>query len=193
MADALTTHPYAYKIAVLCDLRDSQGRLLLLHRLKEPNAGLYSPIGGKLDMASGESPARCAQREIEEEAGVSIPLERLRLQGIISERGYANDPTGSARTNWLLFYYKVVGPVDFEAFEMREGRLEWIEPERVESLPVPETDKRIIWPLVRDHEHGFFSVHIVCDGGGGEGSGGGGLTWRVEQSDGARTGAGRGA
>jgi len=188
MPETGATNPYAYKIAVLCDLRDSKGRVLLLHRLKEPNAGLYSPIGGKLDMESGESPARCAQREIHEEAGVEIPLERIRLQGIISERGYANDPSGDARTNWLLFYYRVIGPVDFEPFEMREGRLEWIEPDRVESLPLPETDKRIIWPLVRDHEHGFFSVHIVCDGTGGQGDQG--LTWRVEQSDGARTSSG---
>ncbi len=170
--------PHAYKIAVLCDLRDSQGRMLLLHRLKEPNAGLYSPIGGKLDMDSGESPAACAQREIEEEAGVHIPLERLRLQGVISERGYANDPEVSSRTHWLLFYYRVMGPVDFEAFEMREGRLEWIEPSQLDALARPETDQRIIWPLVRAHETGFFSVHIVCDD-----EGGGGLTWRVEQSD----------
>jgi len=170
--------PYSYKIAVLCDLRDSQGRMLLLHRLKEPNAGLYSPIGGKLDMESGESPAACAQREIEEEARLHIPLERLRLQGVISERGFADDPAATARTNWLLFYYRVLGPVDFEPFEMREGRLEWIEPEKLDVLPRPETDQQIIWPLVRDHETGFFSVHIVCDDPAGAG-----LTWRIEQSD----------
>lgn len=181
MADTAAPGPsYAYKIAVLCDLRDSKGRMLLLHRLKEPNAGLYSPIGGKLDMESGESPAACAQREIHEEAGVHIPLERIRLQGIISERGYANDADGASRTNWLLFYFRVVGPVDFEPFEMREGRLEWVEPAVLDDLARPETDQKVIWPLVRDHESGFFSVHIVCDDPSG-----GGITWRIEQSDGA--------
>lgn len=167
-----TNHPY--KIAVLCDLRDSRGRVLLLHRKKDPNKGLYSPIGGKLDTGLGESPAQCARREILEEAGVDIPIERLTLQGIISERGYPDARDTNARTNWLLFYYRVEGPVDFEAFEMREGRLEWIEPERVASLPQPETDEKIIWPLVEAHHRGFFAVHIDCDASE--------VTWSVEQS-----------
>lgn len=163
-----------YKIGVLCDLRDSRGRVLMLHRRQEPNINLYSPIGGKLDTASGESPTQCARREILEEAGVDISIQRLRLLGIISERGYLNSETGTGRTNWLLFYYRVDGPVDFEPFEMREGRLEWIEPDDVENLPLPETDRRIIWPLVTAHENGFFTVHIECDGPG--------FTWTVEQS-----------
>ncbi len=165
-------HPY--KIAVLCDLRDSRGRVLLLHRRKDPNINLYSPIGGKLDTHTGESPAQCARREILEEAGVDVPIERLRLQGIISERGYPNAAASEQRTNWLLFYYRVEGPVDFEAFEMREGRLEWIEPARVPDLPLPETDRRIIWPLVESHPRGFFTVHIECEGPE--------YTWTVEQS-----------
>jgi len=37
-----------YKIAVLCYLYDEHDQLLLLHRLKEPNAGNYSPIGGEI-------------------------------------------------------------------------------------------------------------------------------------------------
>ncbi|MEO1128559.1 MAG: NUDIX domain-containing protein [Planctomycetota bacterium] len=165
---------------MLCDLRDPQGRLLLLHRLKDPNKDLYSPIGGKLDVETGESPAQCAQREIQEEAGVEIDIDRLRLVGMISERGYPAK-AGSAdggRTNWLLFYYRVMGPVSFEPFEMREGRLEWIEPERVHDLPLPETDRSIIWPLVEAHgTDGFFAVHIDCEGAR--------LQWRVEQSVGA--------
>lgn len=159
---------YPYKIAVLCDIRNSRGEMLLLHRLKEPNKGLFSPIGGKLDTSTGESPTRCAQREAMEEAGVEIPLDRFRLAGMISERGY------ESKTNWLLFYFRVEGAVDFEAFEMNEGRLEWHDPAGIERLALPETDRRIIWPLVRKHEGGFFAVHIDCDGPE--------MTWRVEQS-----------
>ncbi len=168
---------YPYKIAVLCDLRNSKGQMLLLHRLKEPNKGLYSPIGGKLDTARGESPTQCAQREAHEEAHVDIPIERFRLIGMISERGY------ESKTNWLLFYFRVDGPVDFEPFDMNEGRLEWHHPDQIDHLPLPETDRRIIWPLVKRHDraatgagHGFFAVHIDCDHPSGE------MTWRVEQS-----------
>jgi len=165
------SHPiptYPYKIAVLCELRNSKGELLLLHRAKDPNKGMYSPIGGKLDTASGESPTRCAQREIHEEAGVLIPMERLALAAMISEHGYEN------QTNWLLFYFRVRGPVDFPAFDMNEGRLEWHPPEALDRLQVPETDRKIIWPLVKKHEGGFFAVHIECEHGE--------LKWTVEQS-----------
>lgn len=167
-------NPLPYRLACLCDLRDAQGRVLLLRRLKEPNRGLCSPIGGKLDVAVGESPARCAQREIEEEAGLHVPMDRLRLVGLISEQAY------EGRGHWLLFYYRVLGAVEVEAREMAEGRLEWFHPEELEDLPLPETDRHVIWPLVRkaeaaarDGRPAFFTVHIDCRGGR--------MDWRVEQ------------
>lgn len=165
-----------YKLACLCDLRDDQGRVLLLRRVKAPNLGLCSPIGGKLDMESGESPAECARREIEEEAGLDVPLDRLHLLGLISERAY------EGRGHWLLFYYRVLGPVVVRPQLMREGSLEWHREEDLDSLPLPETDRRIIWPLVREHEGdatrrpGFFAVHIDCSQGDGR------MTWSVHHS-----------
>lgn len=162
-----------YKLACLCDLRDQRGRVLLLRRSKAPNLGLCSPIGGKLDMASGESPAQCAIREIKEEAGIDIAPDRLHLLGLISERAYEDSG------HWLLFYYVVLGPVSVPAGPMREGELEWHEPGAVDDLPLPDTDRRIIWPLVerhapRDKSPGFFAVHIECAGND--------LAWTVDQS-----------
>jgi 8-oxo-dGTP diphosphatase len=164
-----------YRLACLCDLRDDRGRVLLLRRLKEPNRGLCSPIGGKLDMALGESPADCARREIQEEAGISVPMERLHLMGLISEAAY------EGRGHWLLFLYRVLGPVTVPPRDIREGTLEWFEPERIESLPLPETDRRVIWPLIRSHQadrpdagHGFFTVHIDCTDGG--------MAWSLQYS-----------
>jgi 8-oxo-dGTP diphosphatase len=166
-----------YRLACLCDLRDERGRILLLRRLREPNRGLCSPIGGKLDTATGESPAQCAQREIMEEAGLSVPIDRLHLMGLISECAY------EGRGHWLLFYYRVMGPVELTPRDIPEGRLEWFEPREIEALPLPETDRKIIWPLVRRHERsgpdggpGFFAVHIDCRGGG--------MKWAVEQEQG---------
>lgn len=163
-----------YKIACLCDLRDERGRVLLLRRKKAPNQGLCSPIGGKLDMEQGESPAQCARREILEEAGIEIPVERLRLIGLIAETAY------EGQGHWLLFYFRVLGAVSVDAVEMDEGLLEWHEEDEIESLPLPETDRRIIWPLVKQvegagpmDECGFFSVHIDCTGEE--------MAWRVEQ------------
>ena len=89
--------PLPYKLACLCDLRDEEGRILLIRRNREPNKGLCSPIGGKLDMATGESPAQCAQREIFEEAGARVPIEQLHLGGLIAEQAY------EGKGHWLLF------------------------------------------------------------------------------------------
>ncbi len=171
-----------YKLACLCDLRDKDGRVLLLRRLREPNKGLCSPIGGKLDMHTGESPAQCAQREIMEEAGIHVPIERLHLMGLISERAY------EGKGHWLLFYYRVLGAVEVTRTSLNEGTLEWFHEADIDALPLPESDRKIIWPMVRkceqgyderkphgpDNRPGFFTLHIDC-GESGE------MTWAVEQ------------
>lgn len=167
-------HDLPLVVATLCDLRDARGRVLLLERSKPPNHGLWSPIGGKLDQASGESPARCAQREVQEEAGISIPLDRLHLVGLISERAF------EGKWNMILFYFRVLGAVEAAETRIREGRLAWHEPESVDALALPKTDRDVIWPLVRRAEArgregrpGFFSVHIDCAGPT--------LRWTVEE------------
>ncbi len=163
-----------YRIACLCDLRDAQGRVLLLHRKKEPNKGLVSPIGGKLDVAVGESPAECARREIQEEAGIEVPIERLHLVGLVSECAF------EGRGHWLMFVYRVLGAVWVEPQDMREGRLDWHAPGELSKLPVPESDREVIWPLMWRAEPrgegkrpGFFAVHIDCRGEK--------MRWSVEQ------------
>ena len=159
-----------YKIAVLCYLFDEQGRVLLLHRVKPPNRHLYSPIGGKLETALGESPTACAAREIREEAGLDIDLADLHLTGIVSETAFLGE------MHWLMFLYEVTRPVAIppEAMEFDEGRLEWHPREAIAGLPIPDTDKNVIWPLFWGHRGGFFAVHIDCTGPE--------LAWRVEQS-----------
>lgn len=162
-----STPELPYRIACLCDLRDESGRILLLRRLKAPNQGLCSPIGGKLDVVSGESPAQCAQREILEEAGLSVPIERIHLIGIVSECAF------EGKGHWLMFVYRVLGAVHVPPHDMREGRLEWYTEDEVEHLPLPETDRKIIWPLMKKADKlgpdgspaakpGFFAVHIDC-------------------------------
>jgi 8-oxo-dGTP diphosphatase len=163
-----------YRIACLCDLRDAQGRILLLHRKKEPNLNLVSPIGGKLDVALGESPAQCAQREILEEAGLHVDIDDLQLVGIVSEQAF------EGKGHWLMFVYRVLPPVVVEPRDMREGRLDWFEPSQLDTLPVPETDRKVIWPLLirayqplaHNQRPGFFTVHIDCRNG---------MRWSVEQ------------
>jgi 8-oxo-dGTP diphosphatase len=163
MPDSVTNLPY--KIACLVDLRDEHGNVLLLRRKKAPNLGLCSPIGGKLEMALGESPAQSAQRETLEEVGLDLPIERFQLAGIISEKAY------EGKGHWLIFYYRVTGPVSTPARQTPDGSLEWFTPQDIDqgAIPLPQTDRQIIWPLVKAHESAgsnaqVFAVHIECTG-----------------------------
>ncbi len=148
-----------YRIAVLCYLYDDGDRVLLIHRIKSPNAGMYSPIGGKLEIARGESPHECAQREIHEETGIGLAPEEIRLTGIVAETAYEGE------THWLIFLFEVARPVrpaEIRAYEIDEGTLEWVPLPRVPSLDIPATDRQIMWPLVQQHRGGFFVVRIDC-------------------------------
>lgn len=158
--------PLPYKIAVLCYLFDAEGRMLLIHRRNEPNKDRFSPIGGKLHMDQGESPAACAQREIEEEAGIHVDLADLHLTGLVSECGF------EGQTHWLMFCYEVMVPVTVTRTEIREGLLEWHDPATIESLNIPDTDRQVIWPLFQQFRGKFFHVHIDCTGHD--------MQWRME-------------
>jgi 8-oxo-dGTP diphosphatase len=54
---------------------DDQGRLLLVKRVKNPEADHWGVPGGKLDW--GEAAHVCAEREIEEELGIRIKTGRV--------------------------------------------------------------------------------------------------------------------
>ncbi len=159
MTESYSITDLPYKIAVLCYLYDDEDRLLLLHRSKNPNSGNYSPIGGKLEAKVGESPHECAIREIQEESGVVLKPHEVRLSGILSETAYEGE------THWLVFLFEVKRPIlhaEIESMEIDEGTLEWVHVEDVEKKDIPETDRQIIWKLVKQHRGGFFAVHIDC-------------------------------
>jgi ADP-ribose pyrophosphatase YjhB (NUDIX family) len=134
-------------------------RPLLLHRRKQPNPGMYSPIGGKLEISQGEGPHECALREIREEAGISLPIDGVRCMGVVSEKAYQGE------MHWLIFLFETTRPVDHALVpekEFDEGRLEWVPFEDVANKNIPWTDREIMWPAVRKHRGGFFMVHIDC-------------------------------
>ena len=156
-----------YQIATLVYIFNRENRLLLLHRSKSPNRDLYSPIGGKLEQAGGESPYTCALREIREETGVELELRDLRLCGIVSERAF------EGQIHCLMFCFESLRLVDLPERTIAEGRLEWINLDEIEAKPIPATDRRVIWPLMRRHSamlnggsrcarRDIFSVHIDC-------------------------------
>ena len=157
MTGSTDTTVMPYRIAVLCYLYDAEGNILLLHRSQEPNRGMYSPVGGKLEVATGEDPHRCALREVKEETGLVLADDDVRLVGIVTETAYQNE------AHWLIFLFEATRPIDpagVKWSEFREGRLEWKRLDEVPDLPIPKTDRDVMWPQVQAHRGGFFTAHI---------------------------------
>lgn len=163
------TAPLPYKISTLLYAFDAEDRVLLLERAREPNRGLWSPPGGKLMTATGESPHACAAREAHEELGLSFGAGDLHLTGIISEHGYE----GTA--HWLMFLFEIRPRLRVLPPPIAEGRFAFFRRDELESLPVPRTDRDRIWPLFWEHRGGFFVAHCHCHAEGSH-------RWTLEDS-----------
>jgi 8-oxo-dGTP diphosphatase len=148
-----------YKIAVLVFIKNDRGEHLLLLRAKPPNLGSWSPIGGKLETAAGESPFECAARETAEETGLLVGTEDLHLFAMISEKAYE----GGA--HWLLFLFECKRPIDRLPPPMPEGRFAFFSREQIDGLHLPETDRGALWPLYDRHRQHFVALRADCHPG----------------------------
>lgn len=148
-----------YKIAVLVFIQNTQGEHLLLLRAKPPNLGTWSPIGGKLETATGESPFECAVRETREETGHDITAADLHLFAMIAEKAY------EGASHWLLFLFRCDRPLDRLPAAMDEGRFGFYSREEVERLPLPETDREALWRIYDQHRHAFIALRADCSPG----------------------------
>jgi 8-oxo-dGTP diphosphatase len=141
------------KIATLLYVFNGHDEVLLLERAQPPNLGDWSPCGGKLDTASGESPYACACREAAEEIGLELTPRDLHLAGIVSEHGYLG------QAHWLMFLFEVKPRLAHLPAPHREGRFGFFSAQALEGLRVPQTDREMIWPLFWRHRGGFFAAH----------------------------------
>jgi 8-oxo-dGTP diphosphatase len=158
-----------YKIATLLYCFDERDRVLLMERAQEPNRGLWSPCGGKLDTGSGESPHACACREAKEELGLAIEPRDLHLTGIVSEHGY------EGQAHWLMFLFEVKPRLKELPAAHREGRFGFFSADELATLRLPKTDLDQIWPLFWKHRGGFFAAHCRCQADGE-------YEWFIEES-----------
>jgi len=152
--------PLPHKIATLLYCFNDRDEVLLLERAQEPNLGLWSPPGGKLKPETGESPYACACREAREELGVRLEPADLRLAGLISEHGYAG------QAHWLMFLFEVKQRLNEAPPPIKEGRFQFFQPDELNRIPLPQTDRETIWPLFWKHRHGFFAAHCHCHADG---------------------------
>ena len=116
-------------------------RVLLIHRNKragDAHLGKYNGLGGKLE--TGEDVVACLRREIREEAGIECEL--VRLCGTISWPGF-----GAQGEDWFGFIFRIDRYSGEPFIENSEGALEWVEVERITTLPLWEGDHYFL-PLV---------------------------------------------
>lgn len=142
-----------YQIATLLYCFNSRDEVLLMERTREPNRGLWSPCGGKLDITRGESPYACACREAHEEIGLDLQISDLHLAGMVSEHGY------QGQAHWLMFLFEVKVKLMTLPPPHPEGIFRFIPKQELEILPLPETDREQIWPLFWRFRGGFFAAH----------------------------------
>jgi 8-oxo-dGTP diphosphatase len=145
-----------YKLSVLVFIENRAGEHLLMLRAKQPNLGVWTPIGGKLETATGESPFECAVRETAEETGLHVSQEDMHLFAMIAEKAYQHD------THWLMFLFRCRVPIERLPPDITEGRFAFFSREQIKSLPIPETDKAALWPIFDKYRDRFVALRADC-------------------------------
>ncbi len=135
--------------ATLCYIQKN-GKTLMLHRIKKQNdihEGKWNGLGGKFE--KGESPEDCVLREVCEESGLTIQDPQL--------RGIMTFPNFDGMNDWQVFLF-TANSFSGEIIDSQEGRLEWIEDEKVLDLPLWEGDRIFLKWLDQDK---FFSAKFI--------------------------------
>ncbi|MFP4260750.1 MAG: NUDIX hydrolase [Opitutales bacterium] len=149
-----------FKISALVFVQNTVDEHLLIERRKAPNKGCWSPVGGKLDMARGESPYECARREVGEEIGLHLGDTDLHCFGYISEKSYE----GSG--HWLMFLFDCHRRIKALPPEIDEGRFRFFARSAIDALDIPETDRTLLWPYFDRFSGGFVGIRADCDPSG---------------------------
>jgi len=150
------SHVLPYKISVLVFIENRAGEQLLMLRAKQPNLGVWTPIGGKLEMATGESPLQCAVRETQEETGLAVHEGDMHLFAMIAEKAYQGD------THWLMFLFRCRQPIERLPPDITEGRFGFFSRSRINDLPIPETDQAALWPIFDQYRDRFVALRADC-------------------------------
>ena len=127
---------------------------LMLHRVKkevDENKDKWIGIGGKFE--EGESPEDCLLREVREETGLTLTSWRYR--GIVT---FVSDEWGTE----YMHLFTADGWEGTLRTDCEEGELEWIDRDRLLTLPIWEGDK--IFLRLLDEEAPFFSLKLRYKG-----------------------------
>lgn len=121
------------------------GKYLMLHRVKkakDPNAGKWIGVGGKLEQ--GETADECVIREVLEETGLLLTgYERIGLVKFISDIYEAED----------MYLYKGLSFTGRLKEDCPEGELRWVPVEDVSGLPIWEGDRYFLEAMLEGRKN----------------------------------------
>ncbi|OEZ02375.1 MULTISPECIES: 8-oxo-dGTP diphosphatase [Stenotrophomonas] len=151
--------PYTPIVATLGYVLSPDGRqALMIHRNARPgdqHLGKYNGLGGKVER--DEDVAAGMRREILEEAGIECGT--MRLRGTLSWPGF-----GKAGEDWFGFVFVIDDFTGTPLTSNPEGTLEWVDVDKLETLPLWEGDRQFL-PMVFDADpRPFHGVMPYRDG-----------------------------
>jgi 8-oxo-dGTP diphosphatase len=111
-------------------------QILMLHRERPPNQGLWNGVGGRLE--PGESPRDCMLREVREETGYQVAS--LKFAGLLTWEGFEIPPGG-------LYIYTAEAPLG-DPLPCSEGQLAWKPRAWVFSAPEVVSNIHVFGPLI---------------------------------------------
>lgn len=144
------------KLATLLYILNGKGEYLLMERLKEPNRGLMSPPGGKLNTEIAESPSACAVREAFEECSIQTNESDWKLLGIVTEKNYPS--VG----NIMIFLMQYKNSLNDIPPYCNEGGFRFIHPDDFINYNIPVTDKLFLWKNILKKNAEPFIMTIDC-------------------------------
>ncbi len=139
-------------LSTLCYI-ERDGKYLMLHRTvkeKDVNKDKWIGVGGHFE--ADESPEECLLREVREETGYTLTSYQY--------RGIVTFVSGNGVTEYMSLF--TADGFAGEQAACDEGKLEWVDIDKIESLNIWEGDK-IFLRLLRERET-FFSLKLVYDG-----------------------------
>lgn len=133
---------------------EKENKYLMLHRIKKENdmnKDKWLGIGGKLE--KNETPLACILREALEETGLKLLNPVLR--GIVN----FNSDIYPSEKMYLFTCTDFAGNIK----ECDEGVLEWIEKDKISSLPLWEGDKIFFEALKNDEQNFEITLNYIGD------------------------------
>lgn len=141
------------QLATLCYVINKD-KTLMLHRIKKKNdvhEGKWNGLGGKFE--AGETPQECAIREVKEESGLLIKDPMM--------HGFITFPMFDGKKDWYVFLF-TAKEFSGELIDSHEGKLEWIDNDKLLDLNLWEGDRTFIPWLFQGK---FFSAKFVYNDG----------------------------